>query len=238
MKKLKYLIMIFISSTLLFGCGSKTNSSQRTNNNIPATNYSTATEEEASKVETTSKPVMTSTEKCEILNSLGKKFEDDGGDIEIIVDEFTKDTSLIIPEDATESIITGDDNETLVINSTITQSGEIDADGTYGLFIFYMSENTIVYPEKLYIKTSSNSLVISNLEETSYDVSNAYVSQTYFCNFSFDEFLELENMLRSGEEIRMRISGDSTIDFTLDKINKDFILDSVDLCKEFIETIE
>lgn len=238
MKKLKYIIMIFISSTVLFSCSSKTNSSQGTNNNISTTNYSTATEDEASKVETTAKPVMTSTEKCEILNSLGEKFEDDGGDIEILVDEFTKDTNLIIPEDATKSIITGDNNETLVINSTITQSGETDTDGTYGLFIFYMTENTVVYPEKLYIKTSSNSLVISDLEETSYDVSNAYASQTYFCKFSFDEFLELENMLRSGEEIRMRISGDSTIDFTLDKINKDFILDSVDLYKEFIKTTD
>lgn len=238
MKKLKYLIIIFISSTVLFGCDSKTNSSHSTNNNIPTTNYSTATDEVVHEVETTSKPVMTSAEKCEILNSLGEKFEDDGGDIEIIVDEFTTDTSLIIPEDATESIITGDDNETLVINSTITQSGETDTDGTYGLFIFYMSENTVVYPEKLYIKTSSNSLIISDLEETSYDVSDAYVSQTYFCNFSFDDILELESMLMSGEEIRMRLSGDSTIDFTLDEVNKKFMLDSVDLFKEYTESIE
>lgn len=183
-------------------------------------------------------PELTSQEKADLLANIGNKYIKNGGSCEVNRDEFTDSTSLSIPNPSSLEMITGDNSEVVTIYSCVYQDTEEYSKGEIMLMVSYTYDGDIVNPTEIYFKTDDKKFVLTNLYQASYDIGLGYVQEVYGCSFNnMKEISSLQEILKEPGNVRVRFSGDSTIDFSLDDGIKRSLLDSINLYKEFMEDV-
>ena len=101
---------------------------------------------------------------------------------------------------------------------------------------YSIHDGSPIEPKNLYVKVDSETLTMSNIIRTDYDIGLGYISEMsnkLYTESDYNELLELRRILEKGE-VRIRISGSGgNVDFTFPKKNGQLLIDSIDLFDDF-----
>lgn len=231
MKTIKMFIMISVVVCLLSACKS-TNTTIKTDNKqvasptkiITPTNISTVTPAP------TSKPKLTKEEKANIVYKLGKEYKNNNS-ATLTRDEFDNSVSIVVPSSTSASYMNGDNSsERIKILAYIYLSGEEDSIPTLS-FLFCCVHDSLMFPEKIYFKTTKNKIELNKLVNLDPTIEIGYVMESSSYEFkNNEEIMKMYNLLKSKNKIRIRVSGQNEdVDLTLNKQFKKHLLDGIDL---------